>query len=338
MPIAKLSNTEFANTELNNTEFNNNEFANLKINYLLLEPSSRAEDCHDFTAQPTLVMVHGLATNFAFWHRIATALSETHRVLLFDLRGHGRSSMPPTGYTAAQMAQDLHQLLTVLNIDAIDLIGHSFGGTVALQYTLQHPQQVNRLVLADSRLKAFQPQQQPSDWPHWERLQKVLTHLEIDLAEDDPEAGYRLLTALADVQVHRPDLIKTAPKWMHTLYPRGAGQATARRWLKLLDTTPAWSQLTTDSGLSKPQLSQIQHPILAAYGENSSTLKTGHQLPTLWPHMQLHLIPEAGHFFPMSQPQAFIPLLQTFLSPSHSSASHSSASPSISSAPALAAS
>ncbi|MFK8183937.1 MAG: alpha/beta fold hydrolase [Phormidesmis sp.] len=299
------------------------KFADIKLNYLLLEPvgspallepvGSPATAAHLAAQQPTVVMVHGLATNFAFWHRLATALAETHRVLLFDLRGHGRSSMPPTGYTAAQMASDLHRLLTALSIDDIDLIGHSFGGAVTLQYALQWPNQVNRLVIADSRLKALQPQQQPSDWPHWERLQKVLHHLEIDLDADEPEAGYRLLTALARVQVHRPELIKTAPKWMHTLYPQSAGKKTARRWLKLIETTQAWSQLTTDSSLSKAHLSQIKHPLLAAYGQNSSTLITAQQLLSLWPHMALHLIPDAGHFFPMSQPQSFLPLLQSFL-------------------------
>lgn len=61
-----------------------------------------------------LVMVHGLAASLGFWSYTASVLAQTNRVTLFDLRGHGRSSMPQSGYTPRQMAEDLKELLDYL--------------------------------------------------------------------------------------------------------------------------------------------------------------------------------------------------------------------------------
>src|SRR3954451_2937704 len=57
---------------------------------------------------PHVIMVHGLTGNLAVWHFTAIpALRERYRITTFDLRGHGRSDMPPTGYTTRAMAEDL---------------------------------------------------------------------------------------------------------------------------------------------------------------------------------------------------------------------------------------
>ena len=58
------------------------------------------------------LLIHGLAANLAFWYgRIAPELAQRHRVVMFDLRGHGRSSMPKSGYGCGQMADDARALL-----------------------------------------------------------------------------------------------------------------------------------------------------------------------------------------------------------------------------------
>ena len=64
---------------------------------------------------PDLVMIHGLSGNLAVWHlKMAPILQEHFRVLTYDLRGHGYSDVPPSGYTTADMAEDLTQLLDAL--------------------------------------------------------------------------------------------------------------------------------------------------------------------------------------------------------------------------------
>ena len=67
---------------------------------------------------PDLVMVHGLTGNLAVWHlRIVPELTDHYRVLTYDLRGHGYSDAPPTGYTPDDMAGDLLGLLDALEIE-----------------------------------------------------------------------------------------------------------------------------------------------------------------------------------------------------------------------------
>ena len=87
---------------------------------------------------PDVVLVHGLAASRAFWFlHYAVPLSRRYRVTLFDLRGHGYSERPQSGYDAVTMAGDLAGLLDHLGIERCDLIGHSYGGSVALEYAAE---------------------------------------------------------------------------------------------------------------------------------------------------------------------------------------------------------
>ena len=70
-----------------------------------------------------------------------------HRVIVPDLRGHGRSRRLPPPYTARQLASDLSRLLNHLGIESAAVLGYSQGGAIAQQLALDHPTQCNRLVL-----------------------------------------------------------------------------------------------------------------------------------------------------------------------------------------------
>ena len=80
---------------------------------------------------PVIVMIHGLASSFAFWMPASQVVASRYRVLLYDQRGHGRSSMPRNGYTPSRMAEDLQCLLDHLAVECAVIVGHSFGGSVA---------------------------------------------------------------------------------------------------------------------------------------------------------------------------------------------------------------
>src|SRR3954467_11401922 len=93
---------------------------------------------------PDVVMIHGLTGNLAVWHlRIAPLLMDRFRLLTYDLRGHGYSDMPPTGYTADDMAGDLLGLLDRLEIERASLVGHSFGADIALYFAHHFPERVD---------------------------------------------------------------------------------------------------------------------------------------------------------------------------------------------------
>jgi len=70
-----------------------------------------------------------------------------HRVIVPDLRGHGRSRQLPPPYTVTQLASDLACLLDHLGVDSTAVLGYSHGGAIAQQLVLDHPTRCNRLIL-----------------------------------------------------------------------------------------------------------------------------------------------------------------------------------------------
>lgn len=113
------------------------------------EPSSRVTVC-----------LHGLVTgNMATWYStLALPLSTQRQVILYDLRGHGGSSVPSQGFDLDSQAADLAAILAeLLPADShVDLVGHSVGALIALQFALRYPQRVTSLVLVDAPVPANQ--------------------------------------------------------------------------------------------------------------------------------------------------------------------------------------
>ncbi|MBO9353215.1 3-oxoadipate enol-lactonase [Bordetella petrii] len=99
---------------------------------------------------PVLVLSNSLGTCADMWARQVPALSRHFRVLRYDTRGHGKSSVPAGEYSFAQLAGDVAELLDHLDISQADFCGLSMGGPTGLQLALDHPQRVRRLVLSNT--------------------------------------------------------------------------------------------------------------------------------------------------------------------------------------------
>jgi len=97
---------------------------------------------------PPLLLVHGLMVTGEMFEPVIAHLAARHRVIVPDLRGHGKSRGLPPPYTAAQLAADLAQLLDHLGVGTAAVLGYSQGGAIAQQLALDHPARVERLVLA----------------------------------------------------------------------------------------------------------------------------------------------------------------------------------------------
>mgnify|MGYP002621492795 CR=1 FL=1 len=86
---------------------------------------------------PPVVLLHGLGESTFTWHEIAPRLAERHRVVALDLKGFGRSDKPADeAYGAEDQAALVAAFLLARDLDAVTLVGHSFGGTVALRTAL----------------------------------------------------------------------------------------------------------------------------------------------------------------------------------------------------------
>lgn len=99
---------------------------------------------------PPVVMIHGmLSGSLASWYfGLAPALARSHHVVMYDQRGHGLSERPLRGYTLTELTADLEALTATLGPCA--MVGHSFGGLVALRHAIDHPDRVAAVALVDS--------------------------------------------------------------------------------------------------------------------------------------------------------------------------------------------
>ncbi len=100
------------------------------------------------TEKPPLLLIAGLASDEISWTFQKEALSQEFRLITFDNRGVGRSPKPPGPYSVASMAQDVLELLDTLNLTQVHMLGHSMGGAIAQHIAIEHPQRVDRLLLA----------------------------------------------------------------------------------------------------------------------------------------------------------------------------------------------
>lgn len=99
-----------------------------------------------------VLLLHGYAQTSHMWRPLMAKLSATNTVIAPDLRGFGRSAAPPSGYTKAAMARDIHALMGKLGHKSVKLAGHDIGLMVAYAYAAQYPGEVQRIVLLDAFL------------------------------------------------------------------------------------------------------------------------------------------------------------------------------------------
>jgi 3-oxoadipate enol-lactonase len=99
---------------------------------------------------PLLVLVHSLGTSLTLWNDVTPALASRHRILRYDLRGHGKSSVPAGPYSIADLSQDLLELLELLKVDCSNICGLSIGGQIAMWLGAHVPRRFGKLIMANT--------------------------------------------------------------------------------------------------------------------------------------------------------------------------------------------
>jgi pimeloyl-ACP methyl ester carboxylesterase len=211
-----------------------------------------------------VVMAHGLllGTMATWYFTSAPALAKERRVLLYDLRGHGRSERARTGYDVATMARDLAALAAPFSEGPVDVVGHSFGALVALRFALDHPERVRRLVIVEAPLP-------PSRFQELE-----------EMAGRTPE-----------------QMIDALPEGLRAFVAQGG-----RRSSRLLDTirslvaeTSLLADLRAEPDIPDADLARLDRPVLCAYGDRSSCRPVGDRLAAALPRARLAVLP-GGHY------------------------------------------
>jgi pimeloyl-ACP methyl ester carboxylesterase len=276
-----------------------------RINYVRLSEGEGREP-------EDLVMVHGLAANIAFWYfKYACDFARSYRVTVFDLRGHGRSEMTDSGYSPANLSQDMSALMDQLDIRKAHFVAHSFGGVVAMNFALRQAERVRSLVLADTHIAVARHVKSHQEWAHGVTIQSILDGHGIELDTRDPYFGYKLLTKVAKMQL---DGTPVPGELLHLVNPltNNGGGRTAAQWLRLMQCTSAEAEMMGDDGLSLNALSRFTFPIIAMYGDRSPARLTGTELLNLWPHAEFRNVRNAGHFFPATRADEVISACRRF--------------------------
>jgi pimeloyl-ACP methyl ester carboxylesterase len=229
------------------------------------------------------VMIHGLLFgNMATWYTsLAAPMAATHRVMLYDQRGHGDSPVAAMGYDIAAQLADLRAVLAHHGFAGrpVDVVGHSMGAVIALEFALQFPSLVRRLVLIDASLPL---------------ARHVLPDL---LSVTSPAVLDQYIQAhqLAHRNVHGRRLAR-AHRRLEQLFFHSSLVSDLRR-------TPE----TSDQAIKR-----LIPPTLLVYGRRSACLESGRRLQRLLPASRLELL-DCGHFVVEEAPAALRQLVVPFL-------------------------
>lgn len=107
------------------------------------------------TGRPVIIM-HGLFGMGDNWRTVARMMESQYQCIVIDMRNHGRSPHDPE-MNFKVMASDILELMNDLELEHSSLLGHSMGGKVAMQFALDHPQKVDKLIVADMAPKRYSP-------------------------------------------------------------------------------------------------------------------------------------------------------------------------------------
>lgn len=216
-----------------------------------------------------VIMLHGLFVgSMASWYfTAAPALAQKHRVVLYDLRGHGKSERAESGYDVATMAEDLRAVAADFD-GPVSVVGHSYGAVIALTFALRHPERVRDLVLVDAPLP-------PSK----------LAELE-SFVRKSPE---QMIAALP------PELAGPLAK------PGRQARKLAETLHFMAKHTSLIGDVRRAEDIPDEALATLACPTLCIYGTKSSCLPVGERIAKVAPSATLATI-AGGHFLPLEAP------------------------------------
>lgn len=223
--------------------------------------------------QPVLIMLHGLRSYAATWHLLAPLLAEEFYVVALDQRGRGQSDWAEySSYQTEYYVHDLEDLIAELKVDQIILLGHSLGGSNALEFTRLHPEQVQALIVEDigpgSSIQGegavrirYEMQSTPLSFASWDAATTFWQKLRPLIDEQGIQSRLQHTLVGKDGLIH----------WRHDQ----EGIAKARLSFPSIDLWPAVKSLTCPTLFIKGGLSDfLTTEILEKIKENNKLVKT----------------------------------------------------------------
>ena len=252
---------------------------------------------------PALLLLHGLGCDSSTWLPVMSQLARHFTVIAPDLLGHGESDKPDADYSLGGYANGMRDLLTLLGIDRATVVGHSFGGGVAMQFAYQFPERTERVVLVSTG--GLGPEVTPlirlltvpgaghvigaATWRPWRPLVSSaltgLSRLPLTATRDLGEVA-RIYESLAD-----------APT-------RVAVQRVTRH---VLDWRGQFVTMTDRSYLARLM------PVMVVWGRDDMVIPARHAESAPTQIQDVHVLEDAGHFPHKDHPEVFVQLVLDFV-------------------------
>lgn len=238
-----------------------------------------------------IILLHAFAVTSAIWFHQAPVLAAAgYDVICLDLRGHGRSSAPSGAYTISEMAADVYQLIEHLKLGKVCAVGLSMGGRVAMRLALDHPEDIATLVLASTK---SEPALEVRD--ELEALAQRARRGEVAAAIE----GWYNRPSYQRLAVVAPDLVSSMKAEWNQKSGNGFADA-AQAIIEMESLTPRLAEIRAPTLTIAGELDQPCHPYVALYERTI-------------PDCQGVIVPAAGHFVAVEQPDRFNDLLMAFL-------------------------
>ena len=254
---------------------------------------------------PVLLLLHGLGCDHTTWEPVIDALAKRYTVIAPDLLGHGRSAKPRADYSVGGYANAMRDLITVLGIDKVTVVGHSFGGGIAMQFAYQFPERTERLILVASG--GLGPEVSPAiraiTTPGFHQVMGVLTlpgvrHLGM--------AGLRALSGAPLKHARDLDEVANIYDSFKDPFARHAIQHVVRAvvdWRGQIVTMADRAYLTEAM------------PMCVVWGRDDKVIPVRHadNVGQLAPNARVEVIPNAGHFPHKDHPHRFAKIVHEFI-------------------------
>ncbi|MDD0977669.1 alpha/beta fold hydrolase [Pseudomonas fontis] len=236
-----------------------------------------------------LVLLHGLGSSCQDWEMQIAELARHYRLILMDIRGHGRSDKPRERYSIPGFSADLMALLEHLQTGPVHLVGLSMGGMVGFQFAVDHPEWLRSLCIVNS---APEVKVRSRD-DYWQWAKRWTLARVLSLSTIGKGLAARLFPKPEQAELRR----KMAERWARN---------DKRAYLASFDAIVGWGV--------EERLGRITCPTLVISADHDYTpVKLKERYVSLIPHARLAIIDDSRHATPLDQPQRFNQTLLQFL-------------------------
>jgi pimeloyl-ACP methyl ester carboxylesterase len=253
---------------------------------------------------PVLLLIHGMAGTCDNWEAVIEPLAINHTVIAPDFPGHGASAPGGGDYSLGSLASGLRDLMLALGHERATLVGHSLGGGVALQFTYQFPEMVERLTLVSSG--GLGPDVSP-----------VLRAAALPGAELFISATAGVGSRIGSIVGRGLGLVGLRPSTDLAEVTRGYATLTDPERRKAFVATlrsVVGTQGQRVAALDKLYLADAL-PLLIIWGENDPIIPVDHarEAHAQLPSSRLEIFEDTGHVPQLERPGRFIAVLERFL-------------------------